>query len=177
MKHMARFIQFTLIAVLLCTLSHSEANAAKRLHAKVFITQSKIPKDLNERKLIAFAQGHQAKRMKEQSDKPLPKRKWIGDMVVAFNAPPNELEYHALFFDVSGGGRRFVDDMATMISDRKQRTYLQKLKLRKPMFEPGKKYEVVITIRRAEVGKIQFETLGEREKRSGRVDFADEETK
>ena len=174
---MFTYLQFVLVFALAFSLGPPEAEAAKRLRAKIFITQKRIPKNLNERKLISFAKANRAKSLKEQTGKPLAKRKWIADMVVAFNAPPGDFEYHALFFDISGGGRRYVDDLATMIGDKTRRTFLQKIKLRKPMFEPGKKYEVVITIRRAEIATAQFETSGQQKKRTGRVDFSDDETK
>lgn len=160
----------------LVSLSAGIANAS-RLQARVVVTQSEVPQGMTERKLIAFAKSHQAKRLMETKDAPLKQRKWLADMVVAFNVSPADSEYHALFYDVTGGNRRFVDDMAIMVSDPKQRTFLQKLKLRRSQFEPGRKYEIVVTVRRNEVGKLQFETVGEHERRSGRVDFTDEQAK
>ena len=155
----------------------AEVAAASPLRARVMVTQSEIPQNLNERKLIAFAKSHQAKRLQEVKDVPLKQRKWLAEMVIAFNTSPADLEYHALFFDVTGGSRSFVDDMTIMMSDKSQRTFLQKIKLRRPQFQPGRKYEIVVTVRRNEVGKVQFETSGEVEQRSGRVDFADNETR
>lgn len=169
------WISAALIALVLNT--NNEASAAAPLRAKVLITQTAIPQNLNERKLIAFAKSHNAKRLQETKDVPVKQRRWFAEMVVAFNTSPADLEYHALFFDVTGGGRRFVDDMAIMVSDKAQRTFLQKLKLKRPQFEPGHVYEIVVTVRRNEVGKTLFETIGDFEQRSGRVDFDDKETR
>jgi hypothetical protein len=172
------YVHWFLVTILAVFLSMpAKASAAAPLRAKVLITQTAIPQNLNERKLIAFAKSHNAKRLQETKDVPVKQRRWFAEMVVAFNSSPADLEYHALFFDVTGGGRRFVDDMAIMVSDKAQRTFLQKLKLKRPQFEPGRVYEIVVTVRRNEVGKTQFETTGDFEQRSGRVDFDDKETR
>lgn len=150
---------------------------AGRLKAQVLLTQDKIPKNLSERGLIAFARKHRAKQLREKTDDPIPKRKWRANMVVSFNAPPGDMEFHVLFYDVTGGKREFIEDLATMINDRKQRTFLQKLKLKRPRFAPNKRIEMVVTVKRQEVARATFDVVGAEEKRSGVVNFSDEETK
>lgn len=153
---------------------HAEA---QRLRAQVYVTQARIPRGLSEKALVGFARGHQARTMAESSEAEIAQRKWLGNMVVSFNAPPGDLEYHALFYDLTDGSRVFVDDMAIYLNGRDQRTYVQRLNLERPRFRPNRRYELVITVRRAEVGSTRFETRGEEPRRSGQVDFSVEDTR
>lgn len=150
---------------------------AQRLRAQVYVTQAAIPRGLSEKALIGFGRGHQARAMNETTEPALDDRHWLGNMVVAFNAPPGDLEYHALFYDVTDGARDFVDDMAIYLNGRDQRTYVQRLNLARPRFRPNRRYELVITVRRAEVGSTRFETRGEEVRRSGQVDFSVDDTR
>lgn len=150
---------------------------AQRLRAQVFVTQAAIPRGLSEKALIGFGRGRQARTMSESSEAEIDQRKWLANMIVAFNAPPGDLEYHALFYDVTDGARNFVDDMAIYLNGRDQRTYVQRLNLQRPRFRPNRRYELVITVRRAEVGSTRFETRGEEPRRTGQVDFSVEDTR
>ena len=150
---------------------------AQRLRAQVYVTQAAIPRGLSEKAVVGFGRGHQARAMNESSEATIEERRWLGNMVVSFNAPPGDLEYHALFYDVTDGARDFVDDMAIYLNGRDQRTYVQRLNLARPRFRPNRRYELVITVRRAEVGSTRFETRGEEPRRSGQVDFSVEDTR
>jgi hypothetical protein len=151
--------------------------AAQRLTAQVYITQAAIPRGLTEKALIGFARSHQARVLMETNEPQIENRTWRGNLITAFNAPPGDLEYHALFYEVTQGPRNFVDDMAIYLSGRDQKTYVQKINLARPRFRPNKRYEVVITVRRTEVGTTRFETRGEEPRRSGQVDFTEEEAR
>jgi hypothetical protein len=147
------------------------------LRATVYITQAAIPRNLSERALLGFARGHQARQMRETTDTPLPQRRWLGNMVIQFSAPIDDLEYHALYYDVTDGARNFIDDMAINVHDRSQRTFVQRITLPRPRFRPNRQLEMVVTVRRAEVGRARFNILGEEEQRSGVVTFSDEDTR
>jgi hypothetical protein len=153
---------------------HAEA---QRLRATIYVTQAAIPRGLSEKALIGFARGHQARALNETSEPQIESRHWLANMVASFNAPPGDLEYHALFYDITDGSRDFVDDMAIYVGDRDQRTYVQRLNLGRPRFRPNRRYELVITVRRAEVGSARFDTRGEEPQRSGQVDFSVEDTR
>ena len=145
---------------------------AQRLRAQVYITQHRIPRSLNERGLIRFARGHQARRMRETTEEPIPERQWKGDMVVAFNRPVGDLEFQALFYDIEGGSRTFIGPpLSVFLNNRDDKTFVQRVRLDRPQFKPNNRYEVVITVRRQEVGRARFETLGERVQHSGEVSF------
>lgn len=157
--------------------STAEAQRGGGLRATVYVTQAAIPRGLSERALLGFARGHQARQMQETTDTPLPERRWLGNLVIQFSAPINDLEYHALYYDVTDGARNFIDDMSINVHDRTQRTFVQRITLPRPRFRPNKQIEMVVTVRRAEVGRARFNILGQEEQRSGVVTFSDEDTR
>lgn len=146
---------------------------AQRLRCQVFITQARIPNGLSERGLIGFARGHRAARMRESSEENLNERKWLGNAVFSFNQPPGDLEFHALFYDVTDGPRTFIREMSVFVSDRTQRTVLHRLVLPRPTFRPNRRLEMVVTVRRQEVGTARLQIDGEEIHHSGQVDFSD----
>lgn len=149
---------------------------AQRLRASVYVTQAVIPRGLTEKALIGFARGHQARIMQETTETDLAQRHWAGNMVVQFNSPPGDLEYHALFYDVTDGVRNFIDDMAIYVHDRDQRTYVQRINLARPRFRPNRRLEMVVTVAHAEVGNTRLEIRGEEVRHSGTVDFSEADT-
>jgi hypothetical protein len=148
-----------------------------RLRAQVYLVQAQIPRGMSERALIGFARSHHARRLMETTDSPLAQRKWLADLVISFTQPPGDLEFHVLFYDVTDGGRRFVDDMSTYVNDRTQKTYVQRIRLDRPKFKPNRRMELVVTVRREEVARLNFEMVGEEERRTGVVSFSDAETR
>jgi hypothetical protein len=158
----------------------SEADGQRRLRARVFLTQHRLPRGGSERALLGFARRHNARRLRETTDRPIPDRQWKAEMITNFNRPPGDLEFHVLFYDVEEGARRFVTDMSTFINDRSQKTFVQRLRLdrgdgRHDGFQPNRRMELVVTVRRQEVGRQRFELLGEELERSGTVSFSDDE--
>jgi hypothetical protein len=97
--------------------------------------------------------------------------------VISFTRPVDDMEFTVLFYDVHDGPRRFVDDMSTMVNKKTEKTFVQKLTLDRPKFKPNRNMELVVTVKREEVGRLKFGVLGEEIKRSGEVSFSDDETK
>ena len=144
----------------------------QRLRARVYLTQHRIPRRLTERGLIRFARGHNARRLRETTDQPIPERKWKAEMVVSFNRAVGDLEFQALFYDLEGGARRFIGPpLSVFVNSRDEKTFVQRIRLERPQFKPNNRYEVVVTVRRQEVGRARFETIGERVRHSGEVTF------
>ena len=144
---------------------------AGALRANVFLTQSKIPSNLNEKGLLGFARSHKAARMRETTEPNLDERKWLAEMITQFNAPPGDLEFHVLFYDVTDGARQFIEDMSVFVDDRSQKVFVSKVKLPRPRFKPNRRLELVVTVRRAEVGSLKVIVDGEEKRHSGVVDF------
>jgi hypothetical protein len=165
----------SVLAALLLALSLSPAAQAASTKAQIFLVQAAIPKTLTEKSLIAFGRRNANRILRETTDADLKSRKWKADMIVAFSQPVNDMEFQILFYDTHEGARRFVNDMAIMVNDRKQKTFVQKVTLPRPQFKPNRNMELVVTVRRAEVGRLKFGVVGEEIKRSGEVSFSDNE--
>jgi hypothetical protein len=67
--------------------------------------------------------------------------------------------------------------MTVFLRDRNQRTIVHKLRLNRPQFEPNRRLEMVVTVRRQEVGRYRFQILGDRVQHSGEVTFSDDEAR
>lgn len=171
-----------LASATLFALAPIAAEGQRGLRANVYLVQHVLPRNLTERGLLGFARGHNARRLQETTDRPLAERQWKAEMITSFNRPPGDLEFHVLFYDVEDGARRFVQDMSSFVNDRSQKTFVQRLRLdrgrgRHEGFQPNRRMELVVTVRRQEVGRLSFELRGEEERRSGEVSFSDEEAR
>lgn len=155
-------------------IGHTPTADARRLKAKIYLTQSKIPRKLSEKALIRFARRHSNRRLRETSGE-LKNRSWKANMVVAFNAPVDDLEFQVLFYDIHDGPRRFVQNLSTFVSNRNEKTFVQPIVLPRPDFKPNRNMELVVTVRRQEVGRMKFAMVGEEKRRSGVVSFSDSE--
>lgn len=167
----------TLVSMLLALaavgLAPESALGQRRLRATLVLTQASIPRGLSEAALLRFARSHSSKVLTETTEEDLAARHWPGNLIVQFNAAPDDLEFHALYYDIEDGPRNFVDDMAIYVHDDSQRTYVQRINLARPRFRPNRRMEMVVTVRHEEVGTLRFETRGEEPRRSGMVDFGD----
>ena len=161
------------LVVLVAALAPSVEAAS--LKAQVFLVQANVPRSLSEKALLGFARKNNNKLLREATDEEVKKRKWTAQMIIAFNKPVDDLEFQVLFYDIHDGPRRFVNDMATFVNDKKQKTFVQKVVLPRPSFKPNRNMELVVTVRRQEVGRQKFGLVGEEIKRSGTVDFSGDE--
>lgn len=181
MKTKTAFSMLALACAFVCAatvIAVPETSFAQRAaRAQIFLTQTAIPANLSERALLGFARSHSARRLTETDGVPFRDRTWNGSLVINFASAPGDLEFHVLFYDISGGARRFIDDMTTYLNDRNQRTYVQRLRLPRSRFRANRRYELVVTLRREEVGKTEVELAGAVEDRSGVVDFSSEPTR
>jgi hypothetical protein len=174
-KWLARCFAVASVALFATALFATRPAEAGGLKAKVVLTQAKIPDKLTEKGLLGFATSHSAKILRESTEAKLDERKWKANLVISFNAPVGDLEFQVLFYDVHDGPRRFVEDLATFVNDRKQKTFVQPIALPRPRFAPNRNMELVVTVRRQEVARLKFGVDGEEKKRSGTVSFGDNE--
>ncbi len=158
-------------AMLFVTAGFPLAVEAGALKANVFLTQNKIPQGLTEKGLLGFVRSHKTGKLRETTETKLEERKFMAEMVTQFSAAPGDLEFHVLFYDIHDGARKFVEDMSTFIDDRSQKVFLQRIKLPRPRFKPNRRMELVVTVKRAEVGSLKFITDGEEVRHSGTVTF------
>ena len=167
---LALAIAVTLLGAVLSPIA--EAGALK---ARVFLVQANVPRTLSEKALLGFARKNNQRILREATDAEVKHRKWHANLIVSFNRPVGDLEFTVLFYDVHDGPRRFVNDMATFVNDKKQKTFVQKVTLPRPSFKPNRNMELVVTVRHQEVGRAKFGLVGEEIRRSGTVDFGDDE--
>ena len=160
-----------LSACALGPLAFSAPAEAQRLRARVYLTQAALSRRLSERQVISFARGHQARRLQETTDQPIPEREWRANLVASFNRPIGDFEFQVLFYDLEEGRRFLGPALSIMVSDRNQKTFVQRVRLERPQFKPNRRMELVVTVRRQEVGRTRFETVGERIRHSGEVSF------
>lgn len=151
------------------------AAQAGALKAQIYLLQTPLPNNLSEKALIGFGRAHANKLLRETPEGEIKTRKWKAEMIVSFNLPVGDMEFQVLFYDIQDGPRRFVEDMSTMVNDKKQKTFVQKITLPRPSFKPNRQMEMVVTVQRAEVGRLKFGVIGEEIKRSGEVSFSDKE--
>lgn len=159
----------------LCSLTTVLPVEAASMKAQVFLTQAKIPSGLSEKALIGFARSNHQKLLHETKTEPVKERRWMATMVLSFTRAVDDMEFTVLFYDVHDGPRRFVDDLSVMVNKKTEKTFLQRLTLDRPKFKPNRNLELVVTVKREEVGRLKFGVLGEEIKRSGTVDFSDDE--
>ena len=168
-------IACAIAASLMVAMAAAPPASAGGLKAQIILVQAAIPKTLTEKSLIAFARRNAMKLLHETTEADVRTRKWQGNMVVIFNAPANDMEFQVLFYDIQDGPRRFINDISMMVSDRTQKTYVQKFVLPRPAFKPNRQMEMVVTVRHSEVGRLKFGVLGQEIQRSGEVSFTDNE--
>ena len=154
------------------------ADAASGLQARIYLTQKGVPRSLSESGVIRFAQSNKATRLRESADAPIEDRQWRATLVARFNQPVGDSEFEVLFYDIQTAERKFIAPaMTVFVNDRNQRTIVHKLRLRRPQFEPNRRLEMVVTVRRQEVGRYRFQILGDRVQHSGVVTFTDDEAR
>ena len=169
----------TLFAALVAAVTPwHDADAASGLRARIFLTQKGIPRSLSEAGVIRFAAGNKATRLRETPDGTIEDRQWRANLVVNFNRPVGDSEFEVLFYDIQTAERKFIAPaMTVFVNDRNQRTIVHKLRLNRPQFEPNRRLEMLVTVRRQEVGRYRFQILGDRVQHSGEVTFTDDEAR
>jgi len=156
---------------------HDAVHAAPGLRAKLYLTQKGIPRKLSEAGVLRFVRQHKATRLYETESGPVEDRQWRASMVASFNAPVRDSEFEVLFYDIQTPERKFIAPaMTVFVSDTSQRTIVHKMYLKRPQFEPNRRLEMVVTVRRQEVGRYRFQILGDEVQHSGEVTFSDDET-
>ena len=142
------------VSAILGALSGSAEAAPPK--AKVYITQESIPRGLPEKDLIAFAKKNQASSVFETKGSDNQNRSWIFSLLIAFNASPGEMEYELVFYSAQKGVRIPVENRSMVLSGRDQKTYLQKIVLKQPKYQPDQDIELVVVINGQQVGGEKF---------------------
>lgn len=171
-NHRARTPSLVFVVAIAATawLSPQDA-AAARLRARVYLVQHEIPGGLSEGQLLRFARGHDRNQLHETREEKLEDREWKANLVVHFTRPTGRREFQVLFYDTEEQ-RRFVRSQTVYLKDPQQQTYVHRLELQRPNFEPERRMEVVVTVGRTEVATESFQLRGEEKRNTGRVQFS-----
>jgi hypothetical protein len=149
-----------------------ESSAQRGQHAKVYVVQGRIPRLPTQRALLGYGRSHNERRLQEIDDVPLRERRWQGNIITQFSRPLGDVQFTVVYYDVTDGDRRIVGlPMEVFVNDRDESVFVQPFRLERPTFRPGRKIELSVTIRRAEVGKARFELVGEVPRNTGVVNF------
>lgn len=172
------FVTTALAAIISSVTPWQAAEAAQGLRARIFLTQKGVPRSLSESGVLRFAQSNRATRLRENADAPVEDRQWQATLVANFNAPLGDSEFEVLFYDIQTAERKFIAPaMTVFVNNSNQRTIVHKLRLKRPQFEPNRRLEMVVTVRRQEVGRYRFQILGDRVQHGGEVTFSDDEAR
>lgn len=172
------FIAASTAAIICAVTPWDGAKAAAGLKATIYLTQKGIPRSLSEAGVLRFARQHKATRLRETTEMPVEDRQWRANLVASFNAPVRDSEFEVLFYDIQTADRKFIAPaMTVFVSDSNQKTIVHKMYLKRPQFEPNRRLEMVVTVRRQEVGRYRFQILGDAVQHSGEVTFSDDEAR
>jgi len=151
---------FVVALAAVLTLYNRSAEAAL-LKATIFMTQEKIPRKISEKELIEFVKKNQTKRLEETKESTVKDRMWKASVLITFKYPLDALEFDLVFYDIQKGVRILVERRSTLLSKGGQKTYLERIKLKRPKYEPNRKMELAVEVKRAEVGRFKFSIAGE----------------
>lgn len=157
--------------------ANASGAVAQGVGAQLFVLQTPVPREMKG-SMLTFAKKNKVRQMMESKDAAVADRAWRGSLVMAFGAPPQDSEVNILFYDVQDGSRRYVEGMNSFLqASRKEKIFVQPLDLKRSRFNPNRRMEIVVTLRKQEVGSVKVDLIGERVKRDGKVDFSEEETR
>jgi hypothetical protein len=139
--------------------------------AQVWIVQGRMPRLPTQQALLGYARSHNARRLREIDDVPIPQRRWQGHIVTKFARPLGDVQFTILFYDVEEERRLTGQPMDVFVNRRDETVFLQRFRLEREWFRPNRDMELVVSIRRREVGRARFELVGEVPRNSGVVDF------
>jgi hypothetical protein len=103
------------------------------------------------------------------------KGKWKFEYIAFFARPLDDLEVALRFYDVTGGGKRFLAEASTFVQQRGDRMFGSNMVIGPPEFEPNKKILVTMENRNRIIATTTLIIRGDGPKYSGKVEFTDDE--
>jgi hypothetical protein len=145
---------------------------------KIIITANRLP--LRFPSAGAFIQAVN----KAKTDRVWPKEEkgndhvsWNVEYIAFFSQPLNDREVNVKFFDITGGGHRFVAGDEQYQREKGTRIFASNITLGTPEFEVNKRYMMTVETGRRIIASTMFWLRGKGPNYSGKVEFTDEETK
>lgn len=100
---------------------------------------------------------------------------WKIEYVAFFAKPLDDFEVMVKFYDLTGGGRRYIAGDAQMTRERGTRVFASDIEVSKPNFEVNHKYMMVVETKGRTLANTTFWLRGKGEDYSGKVEFGDKE--
>jgi hypothetical protein len=157
------------------SLMPSSAEGQGRNTAQIFVVQGRVPSSVPGG-LAKFGKQNHRNTLQEGNTMPVSERSWRASLIVQFAQPIGDWEYDVLYFEAKGGKREHVGAIQTVhVSDRNEKTFSQKIELKRPDFQPKSKIDIVVRLRGREAGVRRVTLAGEqvRIRYSGTVDFTE----
>jgi hypothetical protein len=102
---------------------------------------------------------------------------WNLEYIAFFASPLNDNEVNVKFYEITGGGQRFVAGDEQMTRERGTRIFASNITLGTPEFEVNKKYYMTVESGRRIIATTMFWLRGKGPNYSGKVEFSDDEAK
>jgi hypothetical protein len=102
---------------------------------------------------------------------------WNLEYIAFFASPLNDNEVNVKFYEVTGGGQRYVAGDEQMTRERGTRIFASNITLGTPEFEVNKKYFMTVESGRRIIASTTFWLRGKGPNYSGKVEFSDEDAK
>jgi hypothetical protein len=102
---------------------------------------------------------------------------WSLEYIAFFAHPLNDSEVNVKFFEITGGGHRFVAGDEQYTRERGTRIFASNITLGTPDFEVNKKYMMTVESKGHIIATATFWLRGKGPNYSGKVEFSDEDAK
>jgi hypothetical protein len=102
---------------------------------------------------------------------------WNLEYIAFFASPLNDHEVNVKFYEVTGGGQRYVAGDEQMTRERGTRIFASNITLGTPEFEVNKKYMMTVESGHRVIATTQFWLRGKGANYSGKVEFTDDDVK
>ena len=145
---------------------------------KVIITANRLPLRFpSAGAFISALQKAKTDRIWPREEKGNDHAVWSLEYIAFFAQPLNDSEVNVKFYEITGGGQRYVAGDEQYTRERGTRIFASNITLATPEFEVNKKYMMTVESRSRVIATAAFWLRGKGPNYSGKVEFSDEEAK
>jgi hypothetical protein len=102
---------------------------------------------------------------------------WTLEYIAFFAQPLNDNEVNLKFYDITGGGQRFVAGDEQYTREKGTRVFASNIKVGKPEFETNHQYYMTLESGHRVIAATKFWLRGKGPNHRGKVEFSDDEVK
>lgn len=145
---------------------------------RIMVTDSRLPLRFpTENAFIAAVRRANIDHVWPKEEKGNDHAVWTIEYIAFFKRPLNDNEITVKFWEVTGGGQRFVAGDEQYTRERGSRVFASSITLSKPDFDTNKQYLMTIDSGSRVLAQTKFWLRGKGPKYSGKVEFSDEEAR